>query len=326
MQSVLYQQTDSFNIEIIVIDDGSTDKTVEAVSLLMHRHSNIKLIKQSNAGVSTARNRGMKEAHGNYIYFFDADDYLNLGALQSIYEKAIDEGADIVKFGWRYAAPEESPISIDPTAIKYRELTGSGYLIKTRAHGPDGAVWRMLMKRDFLEEHFSQFDEKIKIAEDNLFLLSILPYVKKMIETDTVIYNYVQHPQSAMRHYLSNSNWQTKRDAFIKLATAVKTLYKKAYEQIKNSEVSAVYEYTSDSCVYDAISISIKNELQYTDLCNLINQLESQGLYPISPLSSYKKYEYWGKAVIRIKWALYRRMLPLKMICYLNSHINRLSL
>lgn len=74
LQSILAQSYD--NLEVIVIDDGSRDKTCEICSRIQATDSRVRLIRQANAGMSVARNRGIESAAGKYITFVDADDLL----------------------------------------------------------------------------------------------------------------------------------------------------------------------------------------------------------------------------------------------------------
>lgn len=81
LDSILAQDMDAGKLEIIVVDDGSTDGGAAIVDRYATKHSDIRLIKQANGGVSSARNRGLKEASGDYVHFVDADDALIVGGV-----------------------------------------------------------------------------------------------------------------------------------------------------------------------------------------------------------------------------------------------------
>ena len=94
LQSVVNQTIDDF--EIIVIDDGSTDSTLDILKNYEKSYENFNVICQENAGPAAARNKGLDVAKGEYIYFFDADDVLELDALESLYATAHRRKSDLV--------------------------------------------------------------------------------------------------------------------------------------------------------------------------------------------------------------------------------------
>ena len=105
IESVTKQDIDS--IEIIVVNDGSTDNTVDIVGALLKEHSSIRLITQPNKGQSSARNTGLDQALGEYVLFLDADDFISPCCLGTLYETAIEHDSQVVLFGTRFAKPED---------------------------------------------------------------------------------------------------------------------------------------------------------------------------------------------------------------------------
>ena len=96
--------SDSSSLEIIVVNDGSSDSTAEIVSRMALADRRIRLVNQKNAGVSAARNRGILEAKGQWLMFADADDWFDSEQLDLLIEKLglLDENVAVAKFGVKH--------------------------------------------------------------------------------------------------------------------------------------------------------------------------------------------------------------------------------
>ena len=115
INSILKQDNNSLEYEIIVVDDGSTDNTEEIIENL---NENIKFIKKENGGVSSARNRGIKEATGEYIVFVDSDDYISKTLLKDI-EKYVEKDIDLIKW---------SPTLVDKKGKNIKQPNINGFV------------------------------------------------------------------------------------------------------------------------------------------------------------------------------------------------------
>ena len=162
------------DIEIICVDDGSTDSSAAIVEAYRERHSNITLLRQKNSGVSIARNAGLDIATGEYIYFLDSDDALELHGLERLYDVASAGKLDILLFNTKSITSSKSleRICHSEAVLFTREkdysglCTGQEMFLRTF---PDGkhypVVWVYLLRREFLLEQQLQFYPGI-IIED----------------------------------------------------------------------------------------------------------------------------------------------------------------
>lgn len=178
------------NIEIICIDDGSVDDTVSVVSDCAKTDQRIKLITQSNKGVSNARNRGLLEAVGSYVAFIDADDWVSNDYLWVLYETAEEKRADIVSCDFypcsRYYL--SSDLETEYEIIEYSDNDKMKNLMRS--------VWGVLYRKDICQT----FDENLSIGEDQLFNIRILSQNKdlRVWKCSKQMYYHFYHRNSLM--------------------------------------------------------------------------------------------------------------------------------
>lgn len=170
VDSVL-QQTYS-NYEIILVDDGATDKSGTICDCYAKKYDCVKVIHQKNGGLSAARNTGLREATGKYVYFLDSDDYIEDKTLEKLIEIAENENADVVFFdGFVFFTDcEENPnVWKYERTKKYKSQKGRDILkelLLTDEYRT--AVPLMLLRTAYLREYQLTFRESI-LHEDELF-------------------------------------------------------------------------------------------------------------------------------------------------------------
>lgn len=185
--------------EVIVVDDGSTDGGQDVVDDFSRQNPQVKVIHQSNAGVSAARNRAIQKAQGRYLQFVDADDYLAKGMMAPLLQRAIDLDVEAMEFNYVPVDAEGRAIS-DQGASFYpsTELTtGVEYLT---THAITSYVWRFLIRRDFFLSGNWRFDESLIACEDGSLIARFLLNASRVAHDVAAPYRYVQHAASAMHN------------------------------------------------------------------------------------------------------------------------------
>lgn len=173
------------DIEIIIVNDGSTDGSKEIIQKYLNKYKNIVYLEKENGGLSSARNYGIPYAKGEYIGFVDSDDYVEITMYEKMYNKAIEEKSDMVEcdFIWKYPN-------------KKREDIGKIYSDKKEAIVEARVVaWNKIIKKDIIEKTKITFPEGLRY-EDIEFFYKIVPYLNKISFVKETLVHYVQRESS----------------------------------------------------------------------------------------------------------------------------------
>lgn len=181
--------------ELLLIDDGSTDGTSELCDGLSREYAAVRCIHQANAGVSAARNRGIDEAAGEYIWFVDADDTVD--ALNTdLIGRAMAGGADCIMFGMKFLHMWKGRLIMQESLSceSYMELTPQDLGKQFRflfERNYFTAIWNKFIRRDVLIQNRVYFDSGLIHYEDLHFSLLLAACCKKMIALPETYYNYI---------------------------------------------------------------------------------------------------------------------------------------
>lgn len=176
------------NIEIICIDDGSTDGSLEHVRLWEAKDSRVRVVSQPNSGVSHARNKGLDLATGDYVAFVDGDDYIDRDAVEKIMTAASEHKADIVIFGGR-AFPETAWVTevFGPRDV-VRSGDGATMIFEERGCIPSAA--NKAYRRELIENAHLRFCETLILGEDTSLQFLIFPLAHTFVFLSDRLYHY----------------------------------------------------------------------------------------------------------------------------------------
>lgn len=189
------------NLEIILVDDGSKDKSGLLCNQWADKDSRIKVIHKENGGLSSARNAGMENASGDYIMFEDSDDWLEPELIEHSIECIQKDEADIVIFGYRKVDEMENSIG--------EFIFGKGVLTKEQLakqlhtrilEMSFGYAWNKLYNFQTIKDSGLQFDSTIIDREDLVFNMQLLSCVNKVNYLDFIGYNYLQRNTSLLHN------------------------------------------------------------------------------------------------------------------------------
>ncbi len=203
------------NIEILAVDDGSSDKTVEILRSFAEQDNRVKVICQENSGPSAARNRGLDSATGELVAFCDSDDFVAPTIYERMMEAQKENNADIVICGF-FDNFENGNNILHKIAAK-NSISQSEVRSNVIRHYYDGdptglaSLWNKLYKKAFLDQNALRFDESLHRAEDWWLNLHAYECANRITVIDEPLYYYVQDAgDSLMKKMKSEYYWQWK--------------------------------------------------------------------------------------------------------------------
>lgn len=287
LDSIVNQYSD--NIEIILVNDGSTDGSKNICSNYVNKIRNIKYLEQTNQGQSTARNNGIKTSRGQYIWFVDSDDWIKEGAIAKITKEITNNSLEMLSFSGVSFFEHSQNYGTPYQLMSISTTNGVEYIKTHKVFNP--APWNYIYNKNFLLSNNIFFKDDMILEDDyfNLICFSCLNKIKKIPET---IYIYRRRENSTYTSEVTPKRLYSILE-LIKLC-----------EKLKNSKLDKkflerkTYNYISLLCTY-IIKAKNKNiETQSTEL-NLKKIIAKQKLAPTDAIG------------VKIEKLIYNLSLPL---------------
>lgn len=208
------------NIEILCVNDGSTDDSLDKLREWERRDARVRVIDQQNKGVSAARNVGIDLVEGEFVCFLDPDDSLESTACEEIVHTLASTGADVLIFGATYA-PEEAGSPWLDFALAPRDITYDSFSMDILMKEPSRPfIWKMAFLSSFLKGHKIRFDEELSLGEDQAFCFSVFPRSRRSVFISKKLYRYLaRRPGSCMERV--DKNIRTKMSQHVDIVRSV---------------------------------------------------------------------------------------------------------
>lgn len=221
------------NLEVIIVNDGSTDRTGEVCDSLKTAYDNVYILNLDDKGVSAARNAGIEMSKGEFVTFVDADDRLRPEMLGTLYECMVSAGSDVSGcrfFSWSNESEWRRAVGADASKTDMPKPDGAAGRMKNYDAGTylreeilngNSRCWSKLYRRTIVDQ--VRFRENLTIGEDMLFLVNMLPFVDRLTETDYPGYGYYQNPDGAInreftpRYMDQITCWQLAREEILRM-------------------------------------------------------------------------------------------------------------
>ena len=193
-------QQDYKNLEIILIDDGSRDKSPAICDAYADNDTRVQVFHRKNSGVSVTRNFGINHATGEFIMFVDSDDTIEKNTVSDNLKLAKESKADVVIYGNKYYIVDQNRIQENPlesfagTNQEFFEC----YYAKLLGEEALNPPWNKLIRRELLMEENIFFHESFSICEDMAFTAQLLKVCKTIVLNDKLYYNYYIKPEGSL--------------------------------------------------------------------------------------------------------------------------------
>lgn len=189
------------NIEIVLINDGSTDNGPKICDEYAKKDSRVKVIHKANSGVSDTRNIGLEAAKGSYVTFVDSDDWIEKDYVENLYRAIIENKADYATCGYnRVYGNKSEKINSSGETITY---SAREYLIKLlNVQSSYGFCHMKLIKKDIIKD--TKFYKGLVVGEDALFNIELCKNITKAVVLEQPLYNYRFNANSVVRKYDEN--------------------------------------------------------------------------------------------------------------------------
>ncbi|WP_416150485.1 glycosyltransferase [Salipaludibacillus sp. HK11] len=227
------------NIEIILVNDGSTDSSGEICNEYVNKYKRIKVLNKNNGGVSSARNVGIKSARGDYISFIDPDDTIEPDMYTTLLETSLTYKADIVVCPIKTINVPTNKSSISTVWKEVNCLIGKSEIEKQLIPSIlEGKTFSLvscvnkLYKKSILDRHEITFDENKTHGEDAKFNFSLVTVIDSLVFIKKPLYNYFKHERDSLTQIFNENLYESILD---NKSTLFKICNKYNYQQYEKN-------------------------------------------------------------------------------------------
>lgn len=271
--SCLHQDIPQDDYEIIVVNDGSTDGSLQVAERVAKENGNVVIISQKNGGLSAARNTGMKHARGKYFMYVDSDDYLFDNVLSSLLTIVENNDLDVLSFWTCFEVNGKTCDTEHQPFDEHRIYTGEYALL----HGMSiDSVWQCVYRAQLIKELGLEFPAG-RNHEDIPFDMKLYPFVKRMMFCHTMGYHYCLDRPSIMRTHNVEKRFRLIMDNLQTIGEILMLARKGSFSK----EVCDYYIRRMNSLEMSHFLIFMKEKYSWDYVQRYIYEARRIGVYPI---------------------------------------------
>ncbi len=220
--------------ELLLVDDGSPDRSGEICDEYAAADSRIRVLHKENGGVSSARNLGLDNMQGEYVTFVDADDWIDIDTFEICMNEIICKRLDVLQYSWKRVNDKGQVLM--QKIIKSDVLGVEDFMNNANFNVCVGGSF---IKADIIRERQMRFNVKLKLAEDQIFILTALSFAQRIQAIQNPFYNYFYNSDSATNN-TKLSDIENGMSALIKLKSEYPVFTKHCDSMILNFTMNAL--------------------------------------------------------------------------------------
>lgn len=258
------------NFEAILIDDGSTDKSGDICEGYASKDNRFRVIHQSNAGVATARQRGIENARGIYSIHCDADDYAEPDWLEVLYNEASTSNADMTLCDYYWETPDSRSIKhVKPHSLKSHDVLIEVLQLKMLA-----ATYNKLIRNDLYKKYSIRFHPGMCYSEDMLVICDLLAHDIKIAYVDKPLYHYQHMNLKSLTAKKTNKHVESNMELIEHIESST------IYDKDAQNSLYYIKLWTKELMYYQADYPSRKVIETYKEINKQFCDLYRKGRYP----------------------------------------------
>ncbi len=264
--------------EVIIIDDGSSDSTLQVARRLETQYSNLRVYSQNNQGQSVARNLGIDKALGEYVWFVDSDDYIESNCLSKIIGLLEIHQLEILSFLMNVFSKDGSFSVSQPERFEFNRVYDGEYLVLNGVL--EGSVCSRIFKRTFIKSKDLSFFPHI-IHQDSEFTIRAFSLVRRMMFISEAYYYYYYNAESSTRC----QSYEKVKKAHLSDAQVAYNiqLFAQTHEEFSDQLRQCLIQKSRSILVGRFISyLTLKSEFKRQIINDFIATCKSLGVYPLS--------------------------------------------
>lgn len=278
LDSLLMQELELNDYEIIIVDDGSEDNSLSLARSYSNRYKQVKTFSKENGGVGSARNLGIEKAKGKYIYFIDPDDYLLAKTLKLLVEIIESNDLDILTFRTKLVQQSTLNECITDTTPTISKIQNGIDYIATYKYNNE--VWWYLINREFLLKTQIKFIEN-RWMEDAIFTVELFLKAQHMAHCNLIGHRHLITPGTAMTSKEQNHYIKVIRDNY-NAALVFNPILQSLENTSANPKCIERIKTYQQSFVFFLMMRMLKSTIQFKEVKAIINDLQKAEIYPLN--------------------------------------------
>lgn len=284
LNSIVSQKGIDGNIEILIIDDGSSDNTLDIIKDYSNKYPFINYKSRENEGIGQTRNELIELSTGKYFWFIDSDDYISINALGTIIPLLQRDDYDMLLFSYIWQTGNKSELVSYPN---------KQYISGLNMCGDDqynNSLWTRVYRSSIIKSNNIRF-KSYQMGEDFDVIFKLTPYLRKVLSISEPIYHYIANPNSAITNSSKEHVLKSSNDSLLCLEENIKWM-----QQWREDQQMILRKPLNNFLMGYLYSIFVVPfPLQYK--FKVMKRLEEIGYFPINPLPHSRNQRIFSKII-----------------------------